>query len=95
MAGFVRLIGVTKRFGDNVLFDGISFEISRGERVIVIGANGCGKSTLLKIITGSLDADSGVCELGYAQSAGYYDQEIQLLDENNTVLDEMLQEAGL
>ncbi|MBO4794818.1 MAG: ABC-F family ATP-binding cassette domain-containing protein, partial [Clostridia bacterium] len=82
---------VTKRFGDNVLFDGISFEISRGERVMVIGANGCGKSTLLKIITGSLDADSGVCELGYAQSAGYYDQEIQLLDENNTVLDEMLQ----
>ncbi|MBO4860335.1 MAG: ABC-F family ATP-binding cassette domain-containing protein [Clostridia bacterium] len=82
---------MTKRFGDNVLFDGISFEISRGERVMVIGANGCGKSTLLKIITGSLDADSGVCELGYAQSAGYYDQEIQLLDKNNTVLDEMLQ----
>ncbi|MBQ6183174.1 MAG: ABC-F family ATP-binding cassette domain-containing protein [Clostridia bacterium] len=82
---------VAKRFGSNVLFDGISFEISRGERVMVIGANGCGKSTLLKIITGSIDADSGVCELGYAQNAGYYDQEIQLLDENNTVLDEMLQ----
>ncbi len=82
---------LSKRFGENVLFTDFSAEISRGERVLIIGANGCGKSTLLKIITGSVAADSGVCELGYGQTAGYYDQEVQLLDENNTVLDEMLQ----
>ena len=83
--------GISKAFGENRLFENMSFELSRGERVMLIGANGCGKSTLLKIINGLVPADSGVCEFGYAQKVGYYDQEIQLLDENNTVLDEMLQ----
>ena len=82
--------GVSKSFGDNELFRNMSFEISRGERVMITGANGCGKSTLLKIINGMLPADAGVCEFGYAQTVGYYDQEVQLLDANNTVLDEVL-----
>ena len=81
---------VSKSFGELKLFGDMSFDISRGERVMLIGANGCGKSTLLKIINGALEPDSGVCEFGYGQAVGYYDQEIQLLDEENTVLDEML-----
>lgn len=71
------------------LFDNLSFEIKRGERLFVIGANGCGKSTLIKILTGREKQNTGNFELGYNQTIGYYDQEQQLLDPNNTVIDEI------
>ena len=57
------------------LFNNVSFELKRGERLFVIGANGCGKSTLIKILTGRETQKSGVFELGYNQTIGYYDQE--------------------
>ncbi len=81
---------LSKSFGNLKLFENLSFEISNGERVMIIGANGCGKSTLLKIINGIIEPDSGISEPGYSQVIGYYDQEVQLLDENNTVLDELI-----
>jgi len=73
----------------NDLFNNLSFELKRGERLFVIGANGCGKSTLIKILTGREIQKSGVFELGYNQTIGYYDQEQQLLDQSNTVIDEI------
>lgn len=81
--------GLSKSFGQNELFKDVSFELKRGERLFVIGANGCGKSTLIKILTGRLQQDSGVFEFGYNQTVGYYDQEQQLLDQSNTVIDEI------
>lgn len=80
---------LSKRYPGAELFRSLSFELRHGQRLFVIGANGTGKSTLLKILTGRETADSGVFELGYNQSIGYYDQEQQLLDEENTVLDEL------
>ncbi|MCH5182653.1 MAG: ABC-F family ATP-binding cassette domain-containing protein [Oscillospiraceae bacterium] len=80
---------LSKHYPGTKLFDSLSFELRRGNRLFVIGANGTGKSTLLKILTGRETADSGVFELGYNQSIGYYDQEQQLLDPENTVLDEL------
>lgn len=77
---------LTKSFGSNHLFDDISFEIKRGERVALIGANGTGKTTILKIINGIIDADSGTCRLGANVTCGYYDQEHQVLDMNKTIL---------
>ncbi len=71
------------------LFNNVSFELKRGERLFVIGANGCGKSTLIKILTGRETQKSGVFELGYNQTIGYYDQEQQLLDQTSTVIDEI------
>ncbi len=71
------------------LFNNLSFELKRGERLFVIGANGCGKSTLIKILTGRETQKSGIFELGYNQTIGYYDQEQQLLDQNSTVIDEI------
>ncbi len=71
------------------LFNNLSFEVKRGERLFIIGKNGCGKSTLTKILTGRERQNSGVFELGYNQSIGYYDQEQQLLDQSNTVIDEL------
>lgn len=73
----------------NELFNNLSFELKRGERLFVIGANGCGKSTLIKILTGRIKQNSGVFELGYNQTIGYYDQEQQLLDQNSSVIDEI------
>ncbi len=81
--------GLSKRFPGIELFRSLSFELRRGDRLFVIGPNGTGKSTLLKILTGREPADGGVFELGYNQSIGYYDQEQQLLDPENTVLDEL------
>lgn len=81
--------GLSKQYAKEVLFQNLSFELKRGNRLFVIGANGSGKSTLMKILTGRETADSGVFELGYNQSIGYYDQEQQLLDPENTVLDEL------
>ncbi|MBO5734646.1 MAG: ABC-F family ATP-binding cassette domain-containing protein [Clostridia bacterium] len=81
--------GLSKGYGGVSLFKDLSFELRHGNRLFVVGANGSGKSTLLKILTGREAADSGVFEPGYNQSIGYYDQEQQLLDLENTVLDEI------
>lgn len=80
---------LSKAYPNNELFKDLSFELKRGERLFVIGANGCGKSTLIKILTGRETQNSGIFELGYNQTIGYYDQEQQLLDQNNSVIDEI------
>lgn len=85
----LSITGLSKSFGNNHLFSDIDFEIKRGERVALIGANGTGKTTILKIINGLLDADSGACRLGTNVQCGYYDQEHQVLDMNKTLFDEI------
>ena len=71
------------------LFNDLSFELKRGERLFIIGSNGCGKSTLIKILTGRETQIGGIFELGYNQTIGYYDQEQQLLDQSSNVIDEI------
>ena len=71
------------------LFNNLSFEVKRGEKLFIIGKNGCGKSTLLKILTGREKQNGGIFEPGYNQTIGYYDQEQQLLDQSSTVIDEL------
>lgn len=85
----LSVTGLAKAFGHLTLFKNISFEIKRGERVAIIGENGSGKTTLLKIINGLLEADSGSVSLGAKVHIGYYDQEHQLLNMENTVFDEI------
>ena len=80
---------LSKAFADNTLFKNISFELIRGERVALIGNNGTGKTTMLKILTGSLNADSGEFTLGTNVHIGYYDQEHAVLNHKNTVFDEI------
>ncbi len=52
---------VSKAFGDEPLFEGLSFVLSEGDRVGLIGPNGAGKSTFLKILAGMLEPDDGSC----------------------------------
>ncbi len=80
---------LAKSYGDLSLFQGVSFEVKRGEKLAVIGANGTGKTTLLKIIVGLEHADSGEVEPGAGVRMAYYDQEHHVLDDRNTVFDEI------
>ena len=78
-----------KRFGDRVLFRNLSFEVKKGDRLLIIGDNGCGKSTLLKLIMGILPPSAGISLFGYHIEAGYYDQANQNLRGDATALDEL------
>lgn len=81
--------GLSKSFGSRTLFKGIDFEIKRGERVALLGANGTGKTTILKIINGLTDADCGSVRLGTGTECGYYDQEHHVLNTDKTLFDEI------
>ena len=83
---------LAKQFDGEKLFSGISYEIKRGERVAIIGDNGTGKTTMLKIINGILAPDAGEVRIGAKVHIGYYDQEQQNLDMDNTVFEEISDE---
>lgn len=76
-------------FGERVLFDGLSFEVKKGDRLFILGPNGCGKSTLIKLLMEKLFPISGRIEYGYNVEIGYYDQENQNLTPSKTVLQEL------
>lgn len=76
-------------FTDRLLFDNVDFDIKKDERVCLIGPNGTGKTTLLKILLDRISPDTGTVKLGQNVVIGYYDQEQQLLNPENTVLEEL------
>ena len=80
---------LSKSYGNKKLINDLSFELKKKDRMLIIGKNGCGKSTLLKILNRTQIPDGGVFDYGYNVSIGYYDQENQNLDPDNTVLDEL------
>lgn len=85
----MKVRSLAKGFGGKMLFEGLSFEVQKGDRLFIIGHNGCGKSTLMKILMQRMSADEGVVDYGYNLTVGYYDQENQNLSDHNTVLDEL------
>lgn len=80
---------LTKSYDGELLFKDISFDIKRGEKVAIIGANGTGKTTILKIINGLVTADNGEIRLGANVSIGYYDQEHNVLHMEKSIFDEI------
>lgn len=80
---------ITKSYPGLVLFKNLSFEVHYGDRLFITGNNGCGKTTLIKILTGREKQDSGTFETGYNQTIGYYDQDQKLLNNANSVMDEL------
>ena len=81
--------GLSKAFEQYNLFSDLNMEIKRGEHVALIGGNGTGKTTILKIINKLVPKDDGTVILGSRVKIGYYDQEHQVLNMNNTVFDEI------
>ncbi len=81
--------GLSKSFGNHVIFENVHMDIKRGERVALIGNNGTGKTTILKIINQLLPKDSGTITLGAQVHIGYYDQEHQVLHTDKTIFDEL------
>jgi len=77
--------GLTKAFGDRLLFDGLSFRLPRSGIVGVIGPNGAGKSTLFRMLVGEEKPDSGQLSLGDTVKISYVDQSRDQLSANKSV----------
>ena len=67
----------------------LNFELNRGEKFLIVGENGAGKSTLLKLILGILEPDSGCIKLGNKTDIGYYAQELEILNNESSILDNL------
>ena len=75
--------------GRRELFEGVSMDVKRGERVCIVGDNGTGKTTLLRLLIGELGASSGKINIGHNVQIGYYDQGQQRLNDENTIIEEL------
>jgi ATPase subunit of ABC transporter with duplicated ATPase domains len=86
----VALERVSKAYGKRVLYDGMNFNVRRGERWCVMGKNGAGKSTLLKMVAGAVEPDSGNIRLGASLKMGYFAQQaLDLLDPDLTIEEQL------
>lgn len=81
--------GVSKAYGDKLLFENLEFSLPKGGIVGVIGPNGAGKTTLFRLITGQDSADSGDFRVGETVKLGYVDQSRDSLAADKTVFDEI------
>jgi ATP-binding cassette, subfamily F, member 3 len=72
----IKLSSIFKSYGDKKVFEGIDFEIEKGEKIAFVGPNGAGKSTLAKIISGVIDFNSGDRILGHNTIVSYYAQDV-------------------
>jgi len=81
----IEVKGVSKAFGDKLLFDDLTFSLPQGGIVGVIGPNGAGKSTLFNLITGEEKPDAGHFEIGETVEIAYVDQEHDTLLPDKTV----------
>ena len=85
----VRADGLTKAFGERLLFDDLEFDLPRGGIVGVIGPNGAGKTTLFKMIMGLEPPTAGTLKIGETVDLAYVDQSRDALDPDLTVFEEI------
>ncbi len=81
----IEASGVSKAFGDKLLYENLEFNLPQGGIVGVIGPNGAGKTTLFNLITGRETPDAGTFEVGSTVDIAYVDQEHTRLDPDKTV----------
>ena len=81
--------GLSKSFGNKLIFKNASLHITRGERVFILGDNGCGKTTFLKTLMGQYAPDDGTFMFGENLFKGYFDQVQAGLDLNKTAIEEI------
>jgi energy-dependent translational throttle protein EttA len=85
----IEATGLSKAYGDKLLFESLDFTLPPGGIVGVIGPNGAGKSTLFKLITGQEKPDGGTIKVGETVKLGYVDQSRDDLDPNKNVWEEV------
>lgn len=83
----IQVNGVTKQFGPQILFENISFNMGKGEKIGLVGRNGTGKSTLIKIINGQEFSDAGSVSIPKNYKIGSLEQHIKFF--KDTLLDEV------
>lgn len=88
----LKVVDLKKSFEDSPLFENISFNIFKRDKVGLIGPNGVGKSTLFKILTHKTGATSGEVIFGSNVTIAYFDQEMESLSYDKTVIDEIWDE---
>jgi energy-dependent translational throttle protein EttA len=84
----IEVSGVTKAYGDKLLFEDVNFSLPPGGIVGIIGPNGAGKTTLFKMITGQVEPDAGTFKMGETAVIGYVDQN-RPLDPSKSVWQEI------
>lgn len=91
----LTLKDVGKSYGSNTVYMGLNLNLTRGDKVALVGSNGAGKTTLLKIMAGALEFEQGSRKLGHNVIASYYAQHLlELLNPENTITQELNQIAG-
>ena len=90
-----ELEDVSLSFGDHAIFSHVNLLIRRGDGVALIGPNGTGKTTLLRVLLGELESATGQVKIGSRVKVGYFSQEHEGLDRENTVLGEIADTFGL
>jgi ATP-binding cassette ChvD family protein len=85
----IEVKGLTKAYGDKLLFENLSFTLPPGGIVGIIGPNGAGKTTLFKLITGQEQPDAGAIDIGPTVHLGYVDQSRDALDPKKNVWEEI------
>ena len=85
----IEVKGLTKSYGDKLLFENLTFSLPPGGIVGIIGPNGAGKTTLFKMITGQEKPDAGEVDIGPTVHLGYVDQSRDALDPKKNVWEEV------
>jgi ATP-binding cassette, subfamily F, member 3 len=84
------LHGVSKRYGEKVVYTSLDFSVERGQRIALVGENGAGKSTLLKMLAGVLPPDTGTRTVGHGVSLHYFAQhQAETLNPEHTILESL------
>ena len=89
----MRVDGVQCAYGPRVLFAPFSAEVSRSERIAIVGPNGCGKSTLMRVLAGVGQAQRGSVTMGTGVRTAYYRQDFTHLDPDRKVREEVAEAA--
>jgi ATPase subunit of ABC transporter with duplicated ATPase domains len=89
----ITVEGLAKGYGGPLVFRDVTFDVERGQRLLVMGLNGAGKTSLLRILAGTSDANAGKFRLGHGVSLGYYAQEHEGIRAGVPVLQHMREQS--